>query len=136
MPPTPEPTDLELDVAIPDLLERLRARIGSSATTVVSTADLELAVAVLERDDVADAVTPDEEEAEAMEHLLAYMELVTKRWGLRTNEGELTAAIHVLQGFVIQHMLRRLAPSSWSLWYTSQATTPHEATPASRAPTS
>lgn len=61
----------------------------------------------------------DESETEAMNHLYAFMRAV-QGWELQTNEGELIAAIHVCQAFVIQHMLRRCAPSEWSAWYSSQ----------------
>lgn len=37
--------------------------------------------------------------------------------GLLTNESELAQATHVLQSFVIQHMLERLAPDAWSVWF-------------------
>lgn len=39
-------------------------------------------------------------------------------WGLRVNQAELSQAIHVLQGFIIQHMLERIAPDEFgSNWY-------------------
>jgi hypothetical protein len=61
----------------------------------------------------------DAEEQEAMDHLLAFMG-VLNRWGLEVNSGEMASAIHVLQGFVTQHMVRRLAPDHWSSWYSTQ----------------
>lgn len=57
----------------------------------------------------------DAEETAAMEHLFAFMRQI-KEWGLRYNTAELTGAIHVLQGFLVQHMLGRLDPR-WSNWY-------------------
>jgi hypothetical protein len=36
--------------------------------------------------------------------------------GALANQVELTAAVHVLQGFVIQHMLHRLSPEEFSDW--------------------
>ena len=38
-------------------------------------------------------------------------------WGLSANRSELIAAVHVIQGFVVQHMLSRVAPGQWSDWY-------------------
>lgn len=60
----------------------------------------------------------DDDEREAMDLLLAFMETL-QRWGLRVNQEELAQAIHVLQGFVITRMLSRKAPHSWSNWYTA-----------------
>lgn len=37
-------------------------------------------------------------------------------WGLRGNQLELIQATHVIQGFIIQHMLQRLSPE-WAKWY-------------------
>lgn len=62
----------------------------------------------------------DAEEQEAMDHLLDFMACL-RAWGLRSNEGELASAIHVLQGFVIQHMLKRVAGDAWGTWYASQS---------------
>jgi hypothetical protein len=63
------------------------------------------------------AATLDAEEREAMDHLLAFMEIVVQRWNLRTNHDEMAAAIHVLQGFTTQHMLARVAPDHWGDWW-------------------
>lgn len=63
------------------------------------------------------AAVLDAEEQEAMDHLLAFMEIVSRRWRLACNSGEMTAAIHVLQGFVIQHMLTRIQPDEWGDWW-------------------
>ncbi len=57
------------------------------------------------------------DEREAMDHLLAYMEIVVQRWDLQTNHAELAGAIHVLQGFLTQHMLARQAPEHWGTWW-------------------
>jgi hypothetical protein len=65
-------------------------------------------------------VTPvaelDPEEQEVMDLLLAFMKRLDD-WGLKANQAEMTAAIHVLQGFVVHHMLQRIAPQAWSRWY-------------------
>lgn len=62
-----------------------------------------------------------EDEQEAWDLLGAFMRKL-QTWGLRTNEDELAAAVHVLQGFVVQHMLRRCVPQgAWSAWYKSQS---------------
>lgn len=58
----------------------------------------------------------DAEEAEAMRLLSEFM-AVLKGWGLKANHHEMTAAIHVLQGFITQHMLHRESPDEWSSWY-------------------
>jgi hypothetical protein len=58
----------------------------------------------------------DPEERETMDLLLAFMRQLDD-WGLRVNQGEMTAAIHVLQSFVVQHMLERIAPQAWASWY-------------------
>lgn len=78
-----------------------------------------------------DAYLPvlDDEEQEAMDHLLAFMNIVTNRWGLAVNTGELASGVHVCQGFITQHMLHRLAPDNWSDWYKAPATTEEEAKP-------
>jgi hypothetical protein len=58
----------------------------------------------------------DAEEERAMDHLLAFMDTL-KGWGLRTNGTEMVSAVHVLQGFVVQHMLQRLDAEAWGNWY-------------------
>jgi hypothetical protein len=58
----------------------------------------------------------DAEEQLVMDHILEAMDGI-QRLGLKTNQNELAAAVHVLQGFVIQHMLQRLAPGHWGAWY-------------------
>lgn len=65
-----------------------------------------------------EAVLNDEEQ-EAMDNLLACMGIITQKWKLRTNSSELASAVHVLQGFIVQHMLGRIAPEHWSgqHWY-------------------
>ena len=61
-------------------------------------------------------LTPlDPEEEAAMELLGDFLQTV-KGWGLRANYAELAAAVHVLQGFVIQRALHRLDPR-WGAWY-------------------
>lgn len=58
----------------------------------------------------------DPEEREMMDLLLAFTRGL-EGWGLRANQAEMTAAVHVLQGFVVHHMLQRIAPQAWSGWY-------------------
>lgn len=50
-----------------------------------------------------------------MDHLSAAMRTIRHDWGMVSNEHELAAAVHVIQGFVIQRMLHRLDPS-WPSW--------------------
>ena len=61
----------------------------------------------------------DEREAELLRKLDEVMGGI-KDWGLVANHDELGAAVHVLQGFIIQHMLHRVAPEHWNSWYASQ----------------
>ena len=58
----------------------------------------------------------DDQERAAMDELLSVMDTIQNEWGMQSNGGELASAIHVLQGFIIQHMLHRLAPDRWSGW--------------------
>jgi Na+/phosphate symporter len=58
-----------------------------------------------------------EEEQEAMDAILAAIKIIMNRWKLMTNTGELTAAAHVLQSFVFQHMAHRLAPERFKSWW-------------------
>lgn len=37
--------------------------------------------------------------------------------GLQANHCELANAIHVLQSFVVMHMLQRTSPEVWSSWF-------------------
>jgi hypothetical protein len=57
----------------------------------------------------------DDEEQAAMDDLLAFMDKI-QAMGITANWAELGAAVHVLQGFVIQHMLHRLEPEVWPSW--------------------
>jgi hypothetical protein len=59
-----------------------------------------------------------EEEEAAVEHLLAFMEIVKDEWGLFANHDQLVLGMHLLQQFVQQHVLHRLDPDNWSDWYT------------------
>jgi hypothetical protein len=45
------------------------------------------------------------------------MQTITQDWGMTTNGTELGSAVHVIQGFIVQHMLHRLAPEEWSGWH-------------------
>jgi hypothetical protein len=44
-------------------------------------------------------------------------------WGLQGNGLELTAAIHVIQSFIIQRFLHRINPTAFSSWYSRAAST-------------
>lgn len=63
------------------------------------------------------SVEMDEEEQAAMSDLLRAYNRILKEWRLEQNDAELAAAVHVIQGFIVQHMLNRLNPSHWSSWY-------------------
>jgi hypothetical protein len=58
----------------------------------------------------------DEREQAVMDDILSAMRGI-QSLGLRTNQTELAMAVHVLQGFVIQHMLQRIAPGHWGAWF-------------------
>lgn len=57
------------------------------------------------------------EEQVAMDHLLAFMVTVQSEWGLKHNQSELVIGIHMLQGFILQHMLQRVNPDEWGEWF-------------------
>jgi len=58
----------------------------------------------------------DEEEQRAMSDLLsAYRRILG--WGLKGNHAELLGAVHVMQNFIVQRMLHRVAPEHWGAWY-------------------
>lgn len=102
-------------------VERILDTVHAESSSVDSEADVALGVDVIRqavRDELArfDPVL-DDVEAEAMDHLYAFMRIVQTQWHLKTNFEELGAAVHVLQGYVIGHMLKRLAPESWGNWY-------------------
>lgn len=59
-------------------------------------------------------------EQAAMDALLQAYNLILD-WGLRANSGELTSAVHVIQGFITQHMLQRISPEQWGKWFTAEA---------------
>lgn len=61
----------------------------------------------------------DATEQAAMADLLGFMAKMNAM-GLRANYAEMVAAIHILQGFVIQHMLGRLDPEHWSSWFVEE----------------
>jgi hypothetical protein len=60
----------------------------------------------------------DDEEVAAMSEINSFTARIYD-WGLCTNKSELIAATHVLEGFVIQHMLHRVQPNQWSDWYSA-----------------
>lgn len=64
------------------------------------------------------AAALNEQEQAVMDHILAAMQGIYDL-GLKpdTNSSELASAVHVLQAFVIQHMLQRVAPGHWGEWY-------------------
>jgi hypothetical protein len=60
------------------------------------------------------------DEKEAFRLLGDFQRKVAEEWKLKRGnnlEMELASAIHVLQGFVIQHMLQRQAPQEFGEWY-------------------
>jgi hypothetical protein len=75
----------------------------------------------------------DAEERAVMHHIGAAMGgildmgLKTQADGVSNLSLELCAAVHVLQGFVVQHMLQRLAPAEWGSWYDDEALAEQEA---------
>lgn len=58
----------------------------------------------------------DATEREASDHIIDAMNII-KSWGLEANHGELEAAIHVVQGFIIARMLTRANPDEFNSWY-------------------
>lgn len=58
----------------------------------------------------------DPEEEIASDHLLEFMKTM-KKWKLNCNQDELNQAIHILQLFIIKHMLQRLEAEGFSNWY-------------------
>lgn len=60
--------------------------------------------------------TLDDEEQAAMDQLVGVMRTIVETWGMRSNGVELASAAHVIQGFIVQHMLHRLVPDQWSDW--------------------
>lgn len=58
----------------------------------------------------------DDEEVAVMQDLFSCCTKIMA-WGLRANQDELFHAVHVIQGFIIQHMLQRLNPAEWAEWY-------------------
>jgi hypothetical protein len=79
-----------------------------------------LGFAVVPRGLVPD-VSLDEAETEVMQHLVLVMNGI-RDWGLIANASELIAAIHVVQGFIIQHMLQRVGRGQWGEWYNVRGT--------------
>lgn len=58
-----------------------------------------------------------EDEQEAMDGVNSAFNIIANRWKLRANANELTAAVHVVQGFIVQHMLARLTEGQWGNWW-------------------
>lgn len=58
----------------------------------------------------------DSDERRVMTQIVAVCNEISG-WGLRANQGELASAVHVLQGFVIQRALGRIAPDEFGSWY-------------------
>jgi hypothetical protein len=64
----------------------------------------------------SDLLRPNEDEEEAFDAIQGFMR-VMHRLKLKANQQEMYSAIHVLQGFVVQHMLERLVPGAWGEWF-------------------
>ncbi len=64
-----------------------------------------------------DLLKPDDEEREVLDACMTIYKMLHETWKLKANAGEVAQALHVLQGFAVQHMLQRLAPGSWGNWY-------------------
>lgn len=60
-----------------------------------------------------------EDEKRIMDYVKHVHNQITAVWGLSANTEELTAAIHVIQLFIIQHVLAREAPKEFNNWYKS-----------------
>jgi hypothetical protein len=60
----------------------------------------------------ASLVRLNHEEQQAMDALLGVMGTITRTWDMTSNSNELAAAVHVIQGFIVQHMLHRLNPTA------------------------
>ena len=58
-----------------------------------------------------------DEEAVASELLVQFQQIVTGDWSLRVNDSEFHGALHILQSFIVQHMLQRQEPEHWAIWY-------------------
>lgn len=61
-----------------------------------------------------------EEEERTLGLLDQFHYIVFSKWRLQRDTNlqfEFLAAFHVLQGFVISHMLQRLEPDNWGQWY-------------------
>lgn len=69
-------------------------------------------------------LSPNDSERETLDAILFAFNRIAHEWKLKANHGELAAATHVLQGFVIQHMLSRLAPEWGSWWEAPEPTEP------------
>jgi hypothetical protein len=105
--------DIDIDAAIALSKELdINEREGESAIATLVEAIRKAEVLLTSED----AVSLDSEEQKAMNHLIAFAEVV-KGWGLSANQQEMTQGLHVLQGFIVQHMLYRLNPAGWSDWY-------------------
>ena len=61
--------------------------------------------------------TLDQREREAMDHLLAFMQIIESEWHQLHNQTECSIHVHGLQGFVVQHMLQREGEGDWSHWF-------------------
>jgi hypothetical protein len=56
------------------------------------------------------------EEQEIADHIIAAYKGILDL-GLKQNVAELEQGVHVMQMFVTQHMLQRMAPEQWGNWY-------------------
>jgi hypothetical protein len=59
----------------------------------------------------------DAEEQSVNDALRFVSQTIVEDWGLEANGPEFVAAVHVIQSFIVQHMLARLAPERWSGWW-------------------
>ena len=85
---------------------------------VVEMADGTLVVGTAAQGD--ERLRLDDDEQAAMDALFDVHRRIVG-WGLSSNGSELTSAVHVIQGFIVQRMLHRVAPDSWSDWYAALA---------------
>lgn len=112
-----EEENVQLKKRCEDFEERLRVYQGTDLAK--SLRELE---EVKQRVDAgaASLLALNEEETEAMDGVLKAYRIIGETWKLRANEAELTAAVHVIQGFIQQHMLSRLS-SAWGSWWWKEA---------------
>jgi hypothetical protein len=62
----------------------------------------------------------DDEERACSDALQFASQTIIEDWQLQANQHELVAAVHVIQSFIIQHMLARLSPGRWRGWWATE----------------